>query len=409
MANHYTVGMEEEFFLFHRRTCEPLIEMNEAFFADAEEVCGDSLQREMLQCQLEVITRPHFRVRDARTELGVLRSAIDTVGAQHDVGIAAAGTNPLAMWRRQKLTPKERYGVINDDLGMIGLRNLVCGLHVHVAPPDGVDRIALMNRALPFLPMLLALSSSSPFWEGMNTGLMAYRLAAYRELPRTGLPPTLSTQAEYDDYIAALVGAGVIPDASHVWWAIRPSLRYPTLELRITDSCTSLDDAAAVAALYQCLLAWCVEEGDGEIASGPTDRAIAEENLWRVQRHGLAAPYIDSLTGAAEPIRHAIRALVDWLTPYARRFDCANELAHVDVILARGASADRQLDIARAEAAKGADTDAQLRAVVRWLMAETAGASKLDFAPANDDASEGAKDEACAAISESAPRRSPSP
>ena len=128
-----------------------------------------------------------------------------------------------------------------------------------------------------------------------------------------------------------------------------------------------------------------------------------------MQRHGLAAPYIDSLTGAAEPIRHAIRALVDWLTPYARRFDCANELAHVDVILARGASADRQLDIARAEAAKGADTDAQLRAVVRWLMAETAGASKLDFAPANDDASEGAKDEACAAISESAPRRSPSP
>lgn len=397
MANHYTVGIEEEFFLFDRRTCEPRIEMNEAFFAAAHDICGDNLQREMLQCQIEIITKPHFRIRDARNELAVLRAAIDTVGAQHDVGIAAVGTNPLAMWREQRLTPKERYGVINDDLGMIGLRNLVCGLHVHVAPPEGTDRIALMNRVLPYLPMLLALSSSSPFWEGMHTGLNAYRLAAYRELPRTGLPPTVSTQAEFDDYIAALVGAGVIPDSSHVWWAIRPSLRYPTLELRITDSCTSLDDAASVAAVYQCLLAWCVEEGDGDIANGPYDRAIAEENLWRVQRHGLEAPYIDSLTGAAEPIRHSIRALVDWLTPYARRLDCVAELNHVETILARGASADRQLDIFRAHVAKGAETADALKEVVRWLIAETAGVAVEDASPQED--------KACAAISELAPRK----
>lgn len=401
MANHYTVGIEEEFFLFDRRTCEPRIEMNEAFFAAAHDICGDNLQREMLQCQIEIITKPHFRIRDARNELAVLRAAIDTVGAQHDVGIAAVGTNPLAMWREQRLTPKERYGVINDDLGMIGLRNLVCGLHVHVAPPEGTDRIALMNRVLPYLPMLLALSSSSPFWEGMHTGLNAYRLAAYRELPRTGLPPTVSTQAEFDDYIAALVGAGVIPDSSHVWWAIRPSLRYPTLELRITDSCTSLDDAASVAAVYQCLLAWCVEEGDGDIANGPYDRAIAEENLWRVQRHGLEAPYIDSLTGAAEPIRHSIRALVDWLTPYARRLDCVAELNHVETILARGASADRQLDIFRAHVAKGAETADALKEVVRWLIAETAGVAVEDASPQED--------KACAAISELAPRRSRRP
>ena len=401
MANHYTVGMEEEFFLFDRRTCEPRAEMNEAFFADAHKICGDSLQREMLQCQLELITKPHFRVRDARTELAVLRAAINTVGVQHDIGAAAVGTNPLAMWREQKLTPKERYGVINDDLGMIGLRNLVCGLHVHVAPPEGTDRIALMNRVLPYLPMLLALSSSSPFWEGMNTGLNAYRLAAYRELPRTGLPPTVSTQAEFDDYVAALVAAGVIPDSSHVWWAIRPSLRYPTLELRITDSCTSLDDAAAVAALYQCLLAWCVEEGDGDNANGPYDRAIAEENLWRVQRHGLEAPYIDSLTGAAEPIRNTLRALVDWLTPYARRFDCVAELNHVEIILARGASADRQLDIFRAHVAKGAEPADALREVVRWLIAETAGVTVEELAPE--------KELSCAAISGSAPRKYRSP
>lgn len=397
----YTIGIEEEFFLYDRQRCEPLIDMNEVFFSDAQTACGESVQREMLQCQIEIVTRPHQRVRDARSELAGLRAAIDAIGQAHNVAIAASGTNPLAMWREQKLTQKERYGQINNDLGMIGLRNLVCGMHVHVAPPESVDRIMLMNRALPFLPMLLALSSSSPFWEGRDTGLIAYRLAAYRELPRTGLPPSLSTQPEYDAYVAALVGAGVIPDASHVWWAIRPSLRYPTLELRITDACASLDDTTAVAAFYQCLLAWLVEEGDGDLHNGPFDRAIAEENLWRVQRHGLGAPYIDSLAGGAEPIRERIASLVDWLTPYARRFDCVAELNHVDVILARGASADRQLDIYRTEVAKGAEPANALSEVVRWLIAETAGVAAEAPAPQEDTA--------CAAISESAPRKSPSP
>ncbi len=397
----YTIGIEEEFFLYDRQQCTPLIDMDETFLADAQLACGESVQREMLQCQLEIVTRPHQRVRDARTELSGLRVALDTLGQPHNVAIAASGTNPLALWREQKLTQKERYGQINADLGMIGLRNLVCGMHVHVAAPEGVDRIMLMNRALPFLPMLLALSTSSPFWEGRDTGLIAYRLAAYRELPRTGLPPSLSTQPEFDAYVAALVDACVIPDASHVWWAIRPSLRYPTLELRITDACTSLDDTAAVGAFYQCLLAWLVEEGDGDLHNGPFDRAIAEENLWRVQRHGLDAPYIDSLAGGAEPIRERIASLVDWLTPYARRFDCVAELSHVDVILARGASADRQLDIYRTEVAKGAEPAEALREVVRWLIAETAGVAVEDAAPKED--------EACAAISESAPKKSRSP
>lgn len=397
----YTIGIEEEFFLYDRARCQPLIEMNESFFAAARAECGEGVQREMLQCQIELVTRPHQRVREACAELARLRGGLDAAGRSFNVGAAASGSNPIAQWREQKLTLKERYGRINDDLGMIGLRNMVCGMHVHVAPPEGVDRIALMNRALPFLPVLLALSCSSPFWEGRATGLFAYRLAAYRELPRTGLPPSLSTQAEYDGYIAALAGAGVIPDASHVWWAIRPSLRYPTLELRITDACTSIKDTGAVAALYQCLLAWLVEEGDGDLHNGPLDRAIAEENLWRVQRHGLDAPYIDSLAGGAEPIRERIASLADWLTPYARRFDCVAELSHVDVILARGASAERQLDIYRAEVAKGAEPAEALREVVRWLIAETAGVMMEDIVPQED--------KACAAISESAPRKSRNP
>jgi len=377
----YTIGMEEEFFLYDRQRTEPLIDMNEAFLADAQAAFGDSVQREMLQCQVETVTRPHQRVRDARHELAGLRAGLNAIGQSHNVAIAASGANPLALWRHQKLTQKERYGRINTDLGMIGLRNLVCGMHVHVAPPEGVDRIMLMNRAMPFLPILLALSTSSPFWEGRDTGLIAYRPAAYRELPRTGLPPALSTQPQFDAYVAALVDARVIPDASHVWWAIRPSWRYPTLELRICDACTSLDDTAAIGALYQCLLAWLVEEGEGDLHNGPLDQAIAEENLWRVQRHGLDAPYIDSLAGGVEPIRERIASLVDWLTPYARRLECMAELKHVDLILARGASAKRQLDIYRTEVAKGAEPAAALREVVRWLIAETAGVTEESAAP----------------------------
>lgn len=397
----YSVGIEEEFFLYNRERCAPRGEMNEAFFCAAQAACGDSLQREMLQCQIEIVTKPHKRVRAARDELHALRTALTEVGREHNVALLAAGTNPMAMWRDQKLTPKDRYRQINDDLGMIAQRTIVCGMHVHVAPPPHIDRVMLMNRVLPFLPMMLALSASSPFWEGQATGLISYRLAAYREMPRTGLPPSVSTQAEFDAYIAALVGAGVIPDASHVWWAIRPSLRYPTLELRIADACTSVDDTAAVAAFYQCLLAWLVEEADGELSNGSFDRAIAEENFWRVQRHGLDAPYIDSIAGGAEPIRERIAALVDWLTPYARRLECAGELAHVDAILARGASADRQLDIFHAARTKGADNAGALRQVVRWLMDQTAGV-------ANDDAAR-LEETACAAISESARRKSPSP
>ncbi len=397
----YTIGIEEEFFLFDLRDCAPLARMNENFFSEAQQRCGESVQREMLQCQLEIITRPHAKIRDARDELRALRRAVAAVGENYDVGIAAAGTNPVALWREQKLTKKARYGRINRDLGMIGLRNLVCGMHVHVAPPAGTDRVALMNRVLPFLPMLLALSSSSPFWEGRDTGLIAYRLAAYRELPRTGLPPSLSTQAQYDDYVATLVGARVIPDASHIWWAIRPSLTYPTLELRIADACTSVDDTAAIAAVYQCLLAWLVEEKLGEVRNGAVELAIAEENLWRVQRHGLAAPYIDSATSAVTPVRERITALTLALRPYARRFGCLSELAHVDVILARGASADRQLDIFRVERAKGAAPAGAMQEVVRWLMAETVGAGKREPAPFEGIG--------CAAISESGRRKSRSP
>jgi carboxylate-amine ligase len=368
----FTIGIEEEFFLFERESGDAVRTASHAFLAECRRRCGAQVQREMLQCQLEIVSAPHARVGDVIAELAVLRREIDAIGAVHDVAIAAAGTNPLADWRAQSLTAKPRYAEIRDDLGIIGLRNLVCGMHVHVALPDNVDRVMVMNRLIPYLPLLFALSTSSPFWDGRPTGLRAYRLAAYRELPRTGLPPALADSADYDAYVAALVAAGAMPDSSHVWWAVRPSLRYPTLELRVTDSCTSLGDVAAVAALYQCLVAEMSARGAAQPQTTPLERAIAEENLWRVQRHGLDAPFIDGPSGGVASARECLAALRMALEPRAQALDCAGELARLDGILRRGTSADRQIAIYEAQRADGVDDVIAAHAVARWLVNETA-------------------------------------
>ena len=176
------------------------------------------------------------------------------LGLVHGLGVAAMGTFPLAFWPEMTPTSKARYGAIMDDLQMIGSRNMMCGMHVHVAVPDLDARVNLMTRLTPYLPLFLALSTSSPFWQGHLTGLVGYRLAAYDELPRTGLPELFRTKEDYDEYIAALVGAGVIPNASYIWWAIRPSVGHPTIELRVADSCTRVEDAIAIAALFRCLV-----------------------------------------------------------------------------------------------------------------------------------------------------------
>ena len=194
------------------------------------------------------------------------------------IGIAAMGTFPLAFWADQKVTDRARYDAIMDDLQMVGQRNMLCGMHVHVAVPDPSTRINLMMRVTPYLPLLLALSTSSPFWQGHATGLSGYRLAAYDELPRTGLPELFRTNEDYDEYVQALVSAKIIPDSSYIWWAVRPSTRYPTIELRVADSCTRLDDALAIVALFRCLVRALDRDSGRNAGFDRVARAITAEN-----------------------------------------------------------------------------------------------------------------------------------
>ena len=367
----YTIGIEEEFFVFDARTRRAVRRADRGFFERARKAIGDRVMTEMLQSQIEVATPPCATMAEARTHLAHYRQALADAADARNLGIAAMGTFPLAFWPEQEMTPKARYGAIMDDLQMIGARNMLCGMHVHVAVPEGASRIDIIRRLTPYLPLLLALSTSSPFWQGHFSGLRGYRLAAYDELPRTGLPELFRTEAEYDDYVSALAAAGVIPDASYIWWAVRPSLAHPTIELRVADSCTRLDDALAVAALFRCLVRALDRDPKLNASFDRVGRAITAENKWHAQRHGLAATFVDPFRRApldAATWLNAVRALA---APHATASGCSATLAHLDTILAEGASADRQIAVYRAARDAGGQRLTAVKAVIDWAAAET--------------------------------------
>ncbi|HZS64732.1 MAG TPA: carboxylate-amine ligase, partial [Xanthobacteraceae bacterium] len=290
----YSFGIEEEYFVFDLKTRRAVSSADKKFIAAAKKRLGERLTTEMLQSQIESVSPPCTSIEQARAHLTECRRVLGEEAAARKLGIAAMGTFPLADWPDQAITPSPRYGAILDDLQMIGLRNMLCGMHVHVEVPDPDTRVDLMMRLTPYLPLLLALSTSSPFWQGHLTGLRGYRLAAYDELPRTGLPELFRTKVDYDAFISALTWAKIIPDASYIWWAIRPSLRFPTIELRVADSCTRLEDALAIAALFRCLVRALDRDRNLNAGFDRVGRAITRENKWHAQRYGVAAIFVDA-------------------------------------------------------------------------------------------------------------------
>jgi glutamate---cysteine ligase / carboxylate-amine ligase len=272
-----------------------------------------------------------------------LRQNAAAAAAQHGLAILACGTHPTALWRESVQSPKERYEKVMDDLQMIGRRNMLCGMHVHVEFPDPARRVEVMTRMLPYLPLFIALSTSSPFWQGRATGLKGYRLAAYDELPRTGLPELFRGNADYDAYVAAMVASGAIQDASHLWWAIRPSLKYPTLELRAPDCCTRVGDTVAIAALYRTLTRFLYLNRDHNAELDVVDRSIAVENKWRAQRYGVQGTFVTRSGGIA--VGEMLNGVLDLVAADAEALGCADEVDHCRQIAAQGTSADAQLRI----------------------------------------------------------------
>jgi carboxylate-amine ligase len=370
-AHGYTIGIEEEYFVVDLRTRNVRATMPKKFFRSSKRLLKDHVTNEMLQSQIEVTTSPCKGISEAREQVQYVRSALAAEAARHNLGIIAASTHPLALWREQKQTPHDRYSKIATDIQMPGLRTLLCGMHVHVEVPEPGRRVELMFRTIPFLPVLLALSTSSPFWQGRRTGLAGYRLAAHDEMPRTGLPELLKTSADYEGYVRTLVDAGVVPDASYIWWDIRPSVQHPTLELRIPDVCTRIDDALCVAAIYRCLVRHLSDHPAINADLDAVDRAFAEENKWRAQRYGTRATFIDRRSMAAISIATVVGDLIGMLRPDAQALDCVDEVGHANEILKRGSSAGEQVHVYAEARLAGRSRTQALKSVVDWLARTT--------------------------------------
>jgi carboxylate-amine ligase len=292
---------------------------------------------------------------------------VASVAAHHGLAILAAGTHPTAFWTRSQQTPKERYDAVMDDLQMIGQRNMLCGLHVHVELPDPDDRVDAMCRMLPYLPLFVALATSSPFWQTRLTGLKGYRLAAYDELPRTGVPELFRRREDYEAYVAALVRAGVMEDSSYIWWAVRPSLKHATLELRAPDSCTRIDDSLAIAALYRSLARRLTRNPWLNWDLTAVDRAIVVENKWRAQRYGVHGTFVDIGGNGAISVADMVEQVIAQVQEDAAALGCLDEVVHCRAIVGEGTSADTQLAVFHEAQERTDNRSAALRAVTDWI------------------------------------------
>jgi len=370
----FTIGIEEEYLLVDRASRDLVREMPQALFEECERALRGHVAREFLKSQIEVETGVHASVAAAAAELAEARRTVAALAAGHGLAPLAASTHPFARWSAQQPTERARYQAIARDLAGVGRRLVICGMHVHVGVEDDELRIDLMNQARYFLPHLLVLSTSSPFCEGEDTGLKCYRLAAYQELPRTGLPGRFESFGEYRDTVDLLVRNGILEDASKIWWDIRPSARFPTLEMRITDVCTRVADAACVAAMYVAILRMLYRIRRANQSWRTYPLFLLAENRWRAQRYGVAGTLFDLGKGELVPFRDLVEELIALVAEDAEALGCRAEVEHARTIVADGTSADRQVARFEALIAGGASREEALRGLVDHLIAETVAA-----------------------------------
>lgn len=368
----FTIGIEEEYLLVDKETRDLAQEPPAALLSEAEERLRGQVSPEFMRSQIEVGTHVCGSVQDARDQLVELRSTIGSIASEYGLAPIACSTHPFAHWESQHHTNKERYNILAQDLQHVVRRLVICGMHVHVGIEDDDLRIDLLDQAPYFLPHLLALSTSSPFWQGTQTGLKSYRLSVFDELPRTGIPHSFSSYSEYERTIGLMISAGLIEDATKIWWDMRPSARFPTLEMRVTDVCPLIEDAIAIAALYQCILRLLYRLRRQNQRWRHYPPFLIRENRWRAQRYGVEEGMVDFGKGALVPFSHLLEELFELVAEDAAYFGCTAEVTHARTILRRGTSADRQLKRYEEVKAKGGSEREALVAVVDEIVEETA-------------------------------------
>ncbi len=367
----FTLGVEEEYLLVNAETLELSVDPPDGFMPACQQQVTGQVVNELMRAQVETATKVCGSVAEVRRELTRQRREINAVAEQFGMRIIAASTHPSALWRDQKQTPSQRYVILQKEMQATARRMLICGMHVHVGIDDKDLRVDLMNQFRYFLPHLLALSVSSPFWEGDDTGLNSFRLTIFSGLPRTGFPEEFSSWSDYQRHIDTLVRARVIEDASMIWWDVRPSARFPTLETRIFDLCTFVEDTVCLTAFCVCLLRmlWRLRISNSRWRS--YNLLLLEENRWRAMRYGPTDRLLDFGKGSMAPFAELVDELIAMVRQDAEYFDCMAEIEHARAIIERGTSASMQLSIYRKAREAGASEQEALREVVRFLVDAT--------------------------------------
>ena len=368
----FTVGVEEEYLVVDRETRDLIKSPPQAMWENNQrDVVGEAATHEFLKAQIEIRTGVCTKISEARDEVAQLRRDLNGVVGEYGGAIIAASTHPFANWAHQETTEDDRYLRLAADFQQVARQLVICGMHVHVGIESPDLRIDLMNQVKYMLPHMLALSTSSPFWDGSPTGLHAYRLVIFQNLPRTGIPEEFDSWGEYERYVGILVEAGLIEDATKLWWDIRPSVRFPTLEMRVSDVCTRLDDAMTIAALYQCLLGYLYRLRRNNQKWRVYSPGMIEENIWRAQRYGTDGSLVDFGKGRLVPMNDLIEEFIEVLAQDAIEFDAREEIRHARDIVQNGTSAHRQLATYTATLEEGASEPEALKAVVDELIVDS--------------------------------------
>ena len=366
MAHSFTLGVEEEFQIVDPETWELRSHVSE-LLASGAPALGDQLKRELHQSIVEVGTRICANVQELETEICRTRRELADSAERVGLRIAAAGTHPFSRWIDQVISPGERYQHIVEELQQLARSLLIFGLHIHVAVPDRTSTIELLNEARYFLPHLLALSTSSPFWQGRDTGLKSYRTTVFRRFPRSGIPDDFSSWSQYEEYLNMLVELHCIDDGKKIWWDLRPHPTFGTLEFRICDVPTSPRVTIALAAVAQAIVVKLYRLRSNNLGFRIYARSLVEENKWRAARYGIDGRLIDFGKRTEVPMRDLALELLGFIDDVVDELGSRTAVEYVKTILAEGTSADRQLQVYR--------ETGDLRAVVRWLVEETRAAN----------------------------------
>lgn len=344
MFDQFTLGIEEEFQIVDPLTRELKSHVVE-FLDEGRMLLGEQIKPEMIQSQIEVGTGVCKNIQEARADITRLRGIISSLAQKNGLKIVAASTHPISRWQDQKIFDDERYELLIEELQTVARSLLIFGLHVHVGIADRDRQIHIMNASRYFLPHVLALTTSSPFWVGHNTGLKSYRSEIFKKFPRTDIPDHFESYASFERYVALLVKTGCINDGKKIWWDCRPHPFFPTLEFRICDIPTRVDDTIAIAGLFQAIVAKLTRLLEKNLGFRLYRRMLIQENKWRAVRYGLDGMMIDFGKQKEVPTKDLIRELLDFVDDVLDDLGSRKEVEHIHTILDRGTSADEQLRV----------------------------------------------------------------